>query len=157
MDFAVFGPCGDRITRTLEFQGEMGSELAKRHLMVPATYETWLQCLPAFQAAIIMLGIASPGSPDRYAEGTRRLYATNVKLTVVMMADERLRCEQWGSLAERYRQEPPPGYDHSSQWDRILKGSSYGLPTPPCGVAVLRGGGLPHIPCAEPGGSDRKF
>lgn len=72
-----------------------------------------------------MLGMASPATLDRYADGARRLYAAHRPWTVIMAADERLRREMWNSMAEKSLAEPPAGYDPSTPRNSILRESAY--------------------------------
>lgn len=64
VDFAVLGPYGDRIMRTLQGDIFVGSELVKKQVKGGVTYEAWLRCWSIFKAASILLGIASPASLD---------------------------------------------------------------------------------------------
>lgn len=95
-----------------------------------------------------------PRHLDKYAEGIRRLYSTHGHWTVILVADERDRSEQWDILAEKFYASPPPEFRPSAPWDCIIKESAYGL----IGALAewwygLRGGGAPYLPRPQPSSS----
>lgn len=98
-----------------------------------------------------MLSVASPTTLDKYAEGIRRPYATHRQWTVSMAADDRLRREQWGVMAEKVHAEPPTANDPTTPWN-IIREPAYSLTTslaewwwfhPPQTTAAIRRRRLP--------------
>lgn len=100
----------------------------KKQLKGSSTFDAWAaECWAVFNAACIMLGVASPATLDRYAEGIRRLSSTRRRWTVIIAADERLRREQWDIMADKVRAEPPTRYDPATPWNASMQESAYSL------------------------------
>ena len=76
LDFGVWNPYGDRGLAARAFgthaMNADGEWAPKRH-KGPGSYRVWLECWGVFEAAAIMLRLATPVTLDRYAKGIATL------------------------------------------------------------------------------------
>eukprot|EP00971_Amphidinium_carterae_P027893 549553-Amphidinium_carterae.1 len=69
MDFSVYGPHANRITRKLRFQGlrlTASGELKRVELQGPEGIDQWLLCYKVLKCTVIMLGEVEIAALDRY-------------------------------------------------------------------------------------------
>eukprot|EP00971_Amphidinium_carterae_P009903 195299-Amphidinium_carterae.1 len=71
MDFSIYGPHANRITRKLRFQGlhlTASGELKRVELQGPEGIDQWLRCYKVLKCTLIMLGEAEIAALDRYQD-----------------------------------------------------------------------------------------
>ena len=76
VDFAIWGPFGNRLRRKLAFEGySLGpnGEVHVKELKGPSSFDEWRASYNIFKTAMIMLDAASPQALDGYMEHVRRL------------------------------------------------------------------------------------
>lgn len=128
--FALFGPYGDRITRSLKFQGEVldRSELVEKQLKGRRT-----STLGASVGRSSRLRASCSTSPARRpSTGTQWascacMQRTATERSSIMTDGESVSSEQWDIRAGKFHSEPPAGYDPAALWNSIVHGSLYSL------------------------------
>ena len=80
LDFAVFGPHGDRLIKARRFdalvQGVDGT-FHKVELLGPSSYREWLLAYRVFRTLCIMFDVICPAFLDRYARWVQQLADEN--------------------------------------------------------------------------------
>ena len=106
VDFAVWGPFGDRTAKHMRTVGQIfiGSMLTDRQVHGPPSFEGWLCCWKVFRYAAYCLNIASPGAIKAYSDGMKRLVMEFPKAwPLIYSADDIVRSEQWREVYRTYK------------------------------------------------------
>ena len=140
VEFAVFGPHNVRSVKLRQFHAHVLTREGKwhRHLLTgPSDYFSWEASWGVFEAAMIMLDVASAGQLRLYKLGIRTLVERFPKdWGTISQLDETVRSEQW----ERLHQEildgtipTPQGFVADRPWGTVIAESRFNYLTGPLG------------------------
>ena len=97
---------------------------AHKQLRGPNTYAQWEASWDVFAAAMVMLGIASPGVLRQYASSIKRLDRLFPRdWATISTLDEEMRCEQWNRLRQEIMdgdENMPAGWRSDAPWASII-------------------------------------
>ena len=105
LDFAVFGPHGDRLIKQRRFDALIQAAdgtFKKVELLGPATYREWLLIYRVFRTLCIMYDVIVPAFLDRYAAWIQQLNDENPECWgIIYQSDVRARLEHAPDVREQ--------------------------------------------------------
>ena len=105
VDFAIFGPHGDRLIKMRKFDTMVQGPDGRMHrveMLGPSTYREWLSSYRVFRTLCIMFDVIVPAWLDRYARKVQRYNDEHPEAWgVIYQTDVRARLEHALEVRER--------------------------------------------------------